>query len=40
MITELKTHKKMQNKEKQDTGSAYSDKNFLFCNEIGDKKRA
>lgn len=36
MIKELKEHKKMQNKEKQTSGSAYSDKNFLFCNEIGE----
>lgn len=34
MIKELKTHKKIQNKEKYNSGSAYSDKNFLFCNEI------
>ena len=36
MIKELKTHKKIQNKEKQASGLAYSDKNFLFCNEIGE----
>ena len=35
MIKELKAHKKIQNKEKYNSGSAYSDKNFLFCNEIG-----
>ena len=34
MIKELKAHKKIQNKEKQASGLAYSDKNFLFCNEI------
>ena len=36
MIKELKAHKKIQNKEKQASGLAYSDKNFLFCNAIGE----
>lgn len=30
MITELKAHKKIQNKEKHDSGSAYSNKNIYI----------
>ena len=32
---ELKNHLKIQNKEKQISGTAYNNKNFVFCNEIG-----
>lgn len=33
---ELKNHLKIQNKEKQISGTAYNNKNFVFCNEIGE----
>lgn len=36
MIMELKEHKKLQSIEKKKYGSAYNDKNFLFCNELGE----
>ena len=36
MVMELKEHKKLQNIEKKKYGSAYNDKNFLFCNELGE----
>lgn len=35
MKIELKNHLKIQNKEKQIGGTAYNNKNFVFCNEIG-----
>ncbi len=36
MILELTNHKKSQNEEKKLSGSAYNNKGFLFCNEIGE----
>lgn len=36
MKIELKNHLKIQNKEKQIAGTAYKNKNFVFCNEIGE----
>ena len=36
MKIELKNHLKIQNKEKQIAGTAYNNKNFVFCNEIGE----
>ncbi|MBO4815951.1 MAG: site-specific integrase [Clostridia bacterium] len=36
MKIELKNHSKIQNKEKQIGGTAYNNKNFVFCNEIGE----
>lgn len=36
MKIELKNHLKIQNKERQIAGTAYNNKNFVFCNEIGE----
>lgn len=36
MIIELKKHKKTQNTEKKEYGFAYNDRNFIFCNELGE----
>lgn len=36
MKIELKQHLKIQNKEKQISGTAYNNKKFVFCNEIGE----